>query len=153
MLLARLLNSECPKEPLLGQLLVAESVIHRVDRKNFSKKTKWTVKRVILQRDKKGRPQYDGIDTKRFYKHPPEELIAVARYVLLGNTISPKSLEFYHNNPASSDRGWVNYIEKWKLITVGHHTFCLNPKSPFYKESDHLIASYNLKQLLCLYNP
>lgn len=119
-LIARLLMSECANEPFEGQVAVVNVLFNRAKRKG------WTINQVIMQRDKRGNPQFDGIDTKRFHDTPTKQTIKAAKLGRIKKVV-PDEVEFFHNPVISTDTKWVNYIEKWTFKDIGRHRFCYNP--------------------------
>lgn len=121
LLRARLINAEAGNEDEEGMIAVGNVIINRAKRKGISERS------VIFQRDKKGNPQFDGIDTKRFHKPPQRKhIIAAMKADII--KIVPETVEFFHNPVSSTDTGWINYIEKYTYKDIGNHRFCHNPK-------------------------
>lgn len=112
-LLAKLLNGECPHEPFLGQVAVINTVQHRMRRK------KQSMKSIVYQKG-----QYDGVRTSRFRANPKSELIEVARAALIGYPeVVPYGVQFFANEKIATDTKWINSKQKDKYLTIGNHTF------------------------------
>lgn len=132
LLMARLINSEAGNEISVdtingvevinpGMIAVGNVLINRAKRKG------WSIQKVILQRDKRGNPQFDGIDTKRFHRNPRREHIIAAKQSF-NIQVVPETVEFFHNPISSTDKGWLGYIEKYTYKDILNHRFCHNPK-------------------------
>lgn len=115
--LAKIVHSEgsISKEDYLA---IAHTVVVRMAYKQK------TMKEVCIKK------QYNGFDTAKFHKKPPQEAIWAATQALLGNSyhIYPPNLYYFHNYKTSTNRKWVNYIRQYKWKDIGDHEFCLNYK-------------------------
>ena len=122
-LLARLVYSESGGEPYEGKLAVANVVINRMKRKNY------TLTKVIYQKG-----QFDGIKTSRFISTKKgeeivfKECLKAAEEILEGKRILPHTVQYFHNPKTSTDNKWTRYIEKHQYMKIGRHLFCHNPR-------------------------
>jgi len=114
LLLAKLINAEAGHESFEGKIAVANVVINR------SKRKKMSIKNIIYQRDKKGNPQFDGIDSKRFHYIPKKSDILAAKQAFIKEVV-PSTVEFFHNPITSTDKGWVGYISNYKYKQIGRY--------------------------------
>ena len=131
-LIAQLISSEAANEPMLGKIAIVNVLRTRARVKGK------TIKQIIYQRDRRGNPQFDGIDTNRFKQKPSKECIIAAKRGMK-EWVIPKSVYFFHNPIISTDSMWVNYIEQWTYKDIGRHRFCHSPKLLTEKEKENLI--------------
>lgn len=119
-LLAKLLNGECPHEPVKGQEAVASVVCNRL---TYKKKTVSQIADIIFQPG-----QFDGVKTKRFKTYTREQYIVAYRiltkYERTGYTTLPASVVFFHNKKTSTDKKWVKSLTKYEHELIGNHVFC-----------------------------
>lgn len=118
-LLARLIECESGNQELNGRIAVGNVVLNRARIKNQS------IKKIIYHRDKSGRPQFDGIDTKYFHRNP-SKLSWEAAKKAFDTKIVPDSVYYFYNPNTSTDSKWIRLLESNNLVykDIGDHRFC-----------------------------
>jgi hypothetical protein len=121
--LSRIMNAEAGDE-FLNAFAVGNVIINKAENRNKS------IIRTITE------PGYlDGYKSKRFWYKPLPEHFKMAEILLKGYKFLPKTVEYFHNPHKdkygrwiSTDREWVEYIEKFTYRDFESHRFCHNPK-------------------------
>lgn len=116
-ILARLIEAESGNQKLEGRVAVGNVVLNRARINNQ------TIKKIIYKRDKRGRPQFDGIDSK-YFKRIPSEISYKAARLAFSTKIVPDSVYYFHNPKSSTDGKWIRYIETFFYKDIQDHRFC-----------------------------
>lgn len=116
-LLARLVYCEAGNQPYLGKLAVANVVVNRQQLNGG------TLSKVIYAKG-----QFDGVRTKYFYRRPNEESYQAAYDVLVNKKrILPLSVVYFANETLSTDKIWIQRVQKHKYKDIYDHTFYHEP--------------------------
>lgn len=116
-LLARLVYCEAGNQPYLGKLAVANVVVNRQQLNGG------TLSKVIYAKG-----QFDGVRTKYFYRRPNEESYQAAYDVLVNKKrILPLSVVYFANENLSTDKIWIQHVQKHKYKDIYDHTFYHEP--------------------------
>lgn len=114
--LSRIVNSESGGEPMHGKIAVANTVLNRVESKDFPN----TIYGVIF--DKKYGIQYQPTMNGTIYNTPTGDSIIAAKRALRGENIVAKSLYFL--NPRIATNFWIPQNRKF-FASIGNHDFYL----------------------------
>ena len=108
---AKCVCSEALNQSDLGQQYVAEVIINRVRHKKIS------FKEVIYAKG-----QFDGVRNKYFKRKPtPSCVLNTVRAFY--NPELPLNTMYFANETISTDRKWIRYLQKYKIVTEQDHSF------------------------------
>lgn len=116
-LLARLIECESGNQDIRGRIAVGNVVLNRAKINNQS------LKEIIFHRDKSGNPQFDGIDTKYFYKKPSKISLLAAKKAFYTKVV-PDNVYYFYNPHTSTDGKWIRYISQYQWGDIQNHRFC-----------------------------
>ena len=114
--LSRIVNAESGAEPMYGKIAVANTVLNRVESKDFPN----TIYGVIF--DKKYGIQYQPAMNGTIYNTPSGDSIIAAKRALRGENIVAESMYFL--NPRLATNFWIPQNRKF-FATIGNHDFYL----------------------------
>ena len=125
--LARLVFCEAAYESYLGKRLVAEVVLNRLEHYRVTK-PKTTLRQTILRKG-----QFDGV-RNRYFKMPVSSMNdgqlkayiqcrRAAFDVLTQPRWAPKSVYYFANPVASTDKSWLAKLKNRVYVVEGNHVF------------------------------
>lgn len=115
LLMGRLARSECYNQTMYGQIAVCEVVLNKLKQPKYR-----TLEQVIFAEG-----QFDGINTKYFYRTPTQQQIIAATVALSGSDLLDDDVIFYLNEDIATDRNWLRYLQKKKQLFehIQDHSF------------------------------